>query len=250
MDGRRRRRRSTSAAVYIPIAALLVIFLTVYGSSAFMKIIRIEVDGTSRYSRAEIVAAAGIAPGENIILVDTVSVKQRIYRELPYISLVEVTRSMPDTIIIEVRESTPLAAVSIGKRTAVIDSAGKVLHLTDEAQTDLIEVRGVSALEAIAGSIMKVGPDDESKLRYMIQILTAVEDAGMSADITYLDITSISNISIDFLERRVLLGSPEELEDKLAELPDRIAEIEALSPGDKDGVFNMSRRPWRWEPDR
>lgn len=250
MDGRRKRRRSTSAAVYIPIAALLVIFLMVYGSSAFMKIIRIEVEGTSRYSRAEIITAAGIAPGENIILVDTVSVKQRIYRELPYISLVEVSRSMPDTIIIEVRESVPIAAVSAGKRTAVTDSAGKVLRLTDEAQQGLIEIRGLSVTEAIAGSVLKVGADDESKLKYMVQILSAIEDAGLSGDVTYLDITSISNISIDCLGRKVLLGSHEEIVDKLAGLPGRIAEIEELSPGDKDGVFNMSHRPWRWEPDR
>lgn len=250
MDGRRKRRRSTSATIYIPIAALLIFFLTVYGSSAFLKILRIEVDGTSRYSRTEIINAAGIATGENIILVDTINAKQRIYRELPYISMVEITRSMPDTIIIEIKESQPLATVAVSGKTAVIDSDCKVLRVSDGAQPGLIEIKGLLITEAAVGSILKTGPDDETKLKYTGQILAAIESAGIQSDITYLDIANISNINFDYMQRRVLLGGPEDAGSKLGELSGRIAEIEALSPGDKAGVFNMSHRPWRWEPDR
>lgn len=250
MDRKMKRRRSTSATVYVPIAALLVLFLMIYGTSAFLKIIEIEVEGVTRYSKAEIISAAGIGFGENLMLVDRVDAQRRIITELPYISDVKITRTMPDTVHIAVRESVPIAGIAFKGAVAVIDSAGKVLRLDDEPQAGLIEVRGFQPSDASVGSVLKSGADSETKMKYMIQMLSAIEDAGITKDVTFLDVASIANISLDFLERRVLLGGPEDAKSKLMELPERIAEINSKSPDDKAGVFNMSHRPWRWEPDR
>ena len=250
MNLRKKRRRSTSATIYIPIAALLVLLLTIYGSSAFLKIINIEVIGSTRYSRAEIVAATGITVGDNMILVDTLGAKVRVYTELPFISVVEITRSMPDTILIEVRESEPIAFVGYKNGAAMIDSSGKVLYFSDNAPPGLIEIRGVRPTDAVAGSIIKAGTENETKLSYMIQVLAAIDKAEIKKDVTYLDITSIANIGIDYKERRVLLGGPEDVQKKLDELPAKMDEIIGTYPDDKQGVFDMSRKPWRWAPDR
>ena len=250
MERRKIRRKSTSAAIYIPIAALLVIFFMIYGTSAFLKIINIEVDGSTRYSKAEIIAAAGITKGENMLLVDIIDAQMRVYTELPYISSVEITRDMPDTIRIEVRESTPLAAIAFRGTYAVIDFSGKVLRIEVAAEHGLIEVRGFQPSEAIVGSIIKVEADNETKLRYLIEILTAIDSAGIRDNVTYLDITNIANINLDYLERRILLGGPEDARNKLDKLPDRIEEVVKNTRDDKAGVYNMSRRPWIWEPER
>ena len=251
MEGKRRRRKSTNAAIYIPIAALLVIFLMVYGTSAFLKIIEIEVAGSTRYTGAEIIAAAGIARGENMLLVDTIDAQRRIYTELPFISEVKITRTMPDTIRIDVRESAPLASVAHRGAVAVLDYKGKVLRIAEAEQPGLIEVRGFRPADATAGSLLKAGEDDDSKLKYLIGILTAIDSAGLRDGITYIDIDNIAFISLDFNGRKVLLGGAEDdMKGKLEELPERIAEVEEISPDDKAGIFNMSRRPWRWEPER
>ena len=248
MDRRKKRRRSTSAAVYIPIAALLVIFFMVYGTSAFLKIISIEVEGSTRYTKAEIIAASGIMKGENLLLIDTFDAERRIYMELPFISEAKVMRSMPDTVRIDVRESAPLAAVAFRGIVAVLDSAGKVLRLSESEQPELIQIRGFQPSEAAAGSVLKAVPDDETKLKYLTQILMAIDLTGIQDAITYLDVTNIANINLDYNGRRVLLGGPEDVRSKLEELPDRIAEVIAISQDDTAGVFNMSRRPWTWVP--
>ena len=251
MERRRKRRKSTGAAVYIPIAALLVIFLMIYGTSAFLKIIEIEVTGSSRYTSAEIIAAAGIEKGENMLLVDTVDAQLRVRTVLPYISNVEITRSMPDTIRIEVRESTAIASLAYRGVIVILDSTGKVLRIAETAQPDLIEIIGFQPEEASVGSVLKSGADDENKLKYLIEILSAIDASGIRAAVTYLDVTNIlTNITLDYMEYKVLLGGPEDVRSKLDELPERIAEIVEITQGDKAGVFNMSRRQSRWEPER
>lgn len=251
MERRSRRRKSTGAAVYIPIAALLVIFLMIYGTSAFLKIIEIEVDGSTRYSHAEIIAAAGIAKGENMLLVDTVDAQMRVRTVLPYISNVVITRTMPDTIRIEVRESTPLAAVAYRGAVAVVDSTGKVLRIAETVPPELIEIRGFRPEEVSVGSVLKVGADDENKLKYLTELLSAIDSSGIRGAVTYLDVTNIlTNIVLEYNEYKVLLGGPEDVRGKLGELPERIAEIAEITQDDKAGLFNMSSRPWHWEPER
>ncbi|MCL1835013.1 MAG: FtsQ-type POTRA domain-containing protein [Oscillospiraceae bacterium] len=249
--GAKRRRRSKSATIYLPIAALLILFLTVYGTSVFLKINSIEVIGITKYTSAEIIAASGISAGENLMLVDTLGAQRRICSALPYISEAKVTRSMPDTILIEVSESAPIAAIEHRGAVVIIDSSGKVLQHMSFIPSQLIEIKGFEPADAFEGSIVRPGVDSETKFNHMVAVLAAIEGAGIQSKVNYLDVTNIANISICYMDNfRVLIGGPIDVQYKMDLLPGKVEEILTEAPDVGPGMLNMSREPWRWEPDR
>ena len=61
------------------------------------------------YSSQELIDAAAIEPGKNLFLLDTGAVSRRILEEKLFVDSVSVRRRLPDTIVLDVRESRLLA---------------------------------------------------------------------------------------------------------------------------------------------
>ena len=212
------RRRSKSAAMYLPIAALLVIFLVIFGTSAFLKITEIEVIGASKYTDGEIISASGIVTGDNMLFIDRKNAQMGI-KSLPYVSEVPPIRyRLPDKIVIEIKESVPVAAVSFQGRMLLIDSGGKILEQVGSTQGKVIEIRGIAPVSPVtAGSLLKVEADSETRLKHMTDVLKAIENAEIQDDVWYLDVTNITNITFGYIGKlRVRLGSTDDLQYKLS----------------------------------
>ena len=109
----------------------------------------IQVEGTSRIKKADIVAAIDGQIGTPLALLDN----QRIVSELSDFALIRsfVTETVPPgTLVIHIVEREPVAVVAAGERFALIDPAGVVVR-TITARPDelpLITVEG----EAAAGN--------------------------------------------------------------------------------------------------
>ena len=255
MSKKKKRRKSTSAAIYIPVATLLIIFLATFGTSAFFKIVKIEVGGAEIYGVAEIIRISGIAPGDNMILVDTIDAQRRIYSAMPIISEVIITRAMPDTIRIDVKESTPLAFLKYQGEILILDSAGRVIYRIDNAPGGLIEVRGISPADAAEGNPLKAVSGGETQLNYMTEILSAIEKAEIQTGVSYIDVTNIAGISFGYLGRfTVVLGGPDGARHKLSRLPEAVAEVEASVAFDATGRYKIDMSDpsgkWIWTPER
>jgi cell division protein FtsQ len=106
----------------------------------------VEVTGQSRLSRDEIVAAADIAPGANILTLDPGRVVARL-EALPLIRRAEVIRSLPNRVTLVVEERRPFTIVHAGR-----------LHWIDEEGVDLgVESRAVAVgIPVLSG----LAPDD------------------------------------------------------------------------------------------
>lgn len=256
MGSKLKRRKSTSAAVYVPVAALIIIFLTMFGTSIFFKISAIEIKtntagSAARYSDEQILKASGIRVGENIVLVSTLDAKKGILKALPYIRDVSITRDMPDRIVIEANYSSEIATVEWQGGVAVIDSDGKVLDHVDKAPDNLIKIIGLNPVGAREGDVLTVEYSGLTRLTSMIEVLKTIEGAEMNDKVSYLDVTNISKISFGYLARfNVLLGVSEGVKNKVNYLPEEISKVEAKGQDDSPGTLNMSIKPWRWEPAR
>jgi cell division protein FtsQ len=255
---KKQRRRSKSAAMYIPIAVLLVLFLTIFGTSVFLNITEIEVAGASRYSEEEIIRAAGISLGDNMLLIDRINAMRRVTSSLPYIDTVNIKHLPPDTIRIEVKESVPFASVVFEGRTLIINSSGRVLEQTGAAPAGLIEIRGVTPVLPIAGNRLAVEAGAETRLAHMIDVLRSIERAIEREDIqnavSYLDVTNIANITFEYLGRfRVALGGPDDVQFKLSRLTETISDLaEKTEISTARGRLDMSNPSagYVWLPDR
>ncbi len=101
---------------------------------SFFKVNTIEVQGNSVYSADQIIEASQIQQGDNLLTVNKALAVGNIKAALPYVEDVSIARSLPDGIIIQVRESTISFAVMTDTNTCwLIGPGGKALERIEPA---------------------------------------------------------------------------------------------------------------------
>ncbi|MBK8693739.1 MAG: FtsQ-type POTRA domain-containing protein [Deltaproteobacteria bacterium] len=73
----------------------------------------LEVTGISHCSREEVLAAARLTVGSNVLAVDLERAARQIER-LPWVARATVTRQLPDTLRVAIEERAPAALVAVG----------------------------------------------------------------------------------------------------------------------------------------
>jgi len=241
------KRVSKSALVYISVGSLLIVFLSLFGVSVFLRILEIEIDGLSMYSEDEIILASGIEAGDSLMFFNASAVEQRIHSEMPFINDVKISRLPPNGVRIEVTESLAIATIATQDGILVIDSSGRVLKSSDTAPSGLIEVIGLIPTEGTEGSQLKVQVGGEMQLQYMKDVLLAIEREGIQSGVSYLDVTNISIINFGYQDRfKVILGGPSNARSKLSQLPGFIEGINSELSTDVKGDINMSDPSGEW----
>ena len=252
MGDNKKRRKSKSAAIYIPIAALLILFLVILGTSVFLKIIVVEVNGAIKYKDSEIINASGIEIGNNMLFINADTVRQRILSSMPYINEASIEFNLPDRVVINVIESIPIAVIGYRGSVLVIDSTGRILDQVDTAPEGLIEVRGFTPAEARIGNALRADMSDESRFQRLREVLAAIERESMADDVSFVDVSNISYINFFYLGRiTVILGDTDNLRNKLGSLDEIIADYERSNPRYERYTINMrDREGWRVSPER
>jgi len=255
MAAKKLHRLSKSAAFYVPIGVLIIVALTLLGASVFLRIMDIEVTGASVYSTDDIIKVSGLSVGDNLLFVNTQSVAQRIRQALPFVSTAQVSRILPNIVLIEITESAAIAKIIHAGEVFVVDSAGRVLmqeegngpEITDDSGNPihLIDVRGVDIDNAVIGSIIRPVFGSEMKLQYMQDVLSAFEREEIEKDVSYLDVSNIVNVHFGYLDKfRVILGGSTNLRQSnlrhnLGRLPETVSQIEFRFPNTA-GDINMT----------
>ena len=127
-------RRVRSSALGKLLIMLAVVAAIVFGVAIFFKVNTIEVQGNTVYSSEQIVEASQIQPGDNLLTVNKALAVGNIKAALPYVEDVSIARSLPDGIIIQVRESTISFAVMTDTNTCwLIGPSGKALERIEPA---------------------------------------------------------------------------------------------------------------------
>ena len=112
-------------------------------ASERLKVGRVEVRGSRFLSEGEVRELLGPAVGENILGLDIESLKGRL-RASPWVADATVSRTLPDTLRVDVREREPLALAEL-ERLYLMDADGTVIDLYGPrtAGFDLPIVRGL-----------------------------------------------------------------------------------------------------------
>jgi len=240
MTGGNNRLLSKTSAVYIAVGAALVTLMTLIGTSAFLRVVEIRVEGATKYTAREVSEASGVSKGDSLMRVNKQRVSGNILRSLPFIKEVHISRKLPDILLIEVIESTAVATIYFAGDNLILDSGARVLTRMDENPGDLIEIRGIEISDVREGEQPRVELGAETKLQYIQDILGAMEREEMEKDVSYLDVSNLSNIHFGYLDRyRVILGGVRDLKHKLGRLPKDVSQLEIRYPN-TPGDINMT----------
>lgn len=135
-----------SAAVLVVVSAVWTGYSRVMASER-LRVINVEVRGSRFLSEGEVRELLGPAVGENILNLDIESLKTRL-RSSPWVADATVTRTLPDTLRVEVRERVPLALAEL-ERLYLMDGDGGLIDIYGPrtAVFDLPIVRGLQQAE-------------------------------------------------------------------------------------------------------
>ncbi|MEU1212396.1 cell division protein FtsQ/DivIB [Streptomyces sp. NPDC005791] len=205
-EGRRRlagRTRLILAAAGLVVTAAATVWV-LYGSS-WLRLEQVTVTGTDVLTRSEVGAAAAAPVGSPLMSVDTGAIADRLRRKLPRIDSVDVVRSWPHGVRLEVTERKPVLLVEKGEKFIEVDAKGVRFATVDKAPPHV--------------PLLKLTPDQSASLRRFggdRLLREAVRVAGdvpakVAAETGTVRVTSYDSAVLELTRgRTVMWGSSEE----------------------------------------
>ncbi len=212
-----RRLTRRGALVLLLVLALLAggaVWL-LYGSP-WLRVRQVRVTGTRVLTAAGVRSAAGVRDGEPLASVDTAAVAARLRSALPRVDSVDVERSWPGAIVLEVTERVPKALLKKGGKFIEVDADG-VRYATDATAprgVPLVELTGA----ARPGSSHPGYFGTEVLLHSAVQVAADLPES-VHRQTKFVQVASFDGITLELGGgRSVLWGSPEEGARKAAAL--------------------------------
>ena len=194
------------ALVGLVAAAVWLVFF-----SATLQVKRVEVVGNSLLSDGRVREIAQIPLGEQLALVDLVRADARV-GSLAEVASVEVTRTWPDAVRIDVVERTAVAVVDVGGRIRGLDADGVVFRDYRSVPPGMPRIRPGAA----------AGTD---ALREAATVVAALPE-DLATRVDHVEVATIDQITLVMRDQRqVVWGSAEESELK-AQVIDKLMAAE------------------------
>lgn len=151
-----------SAVAVIAGAVLLVaaaiVFPILARRLAFFRIRQVEVVGNRYLEESDVVRRLGLR--RNASTFDRLEPVRRAAAAIPGVLAASVKRRLPGTLTVTVRESTPVALVSLTDRLALVDSRGRVLPFDPARAPASLPIAGRDTVCAgLLGRLMLTDPD-------------------------------------------------------------------------------------------
>ena len=182
------------------ISALLILAAILTGCIVFFRANEIVVTGQARYTAEEIIAATGVEQGQNLFRLDKAAISRQVCARLPYIDTISFSRKFPDTLLITVTESQPVAALEYEGAWWLLDARGKLLEQGDATLArGRAVLLGLTPLSPAVGSALAVEEGQEKKLNSLQALLGAMAEQNLTGHITeFIDLTSESDIRFGY----------------------------------------------------
>ncbi|MFP4158102.1 MAG: cell division protein FtsQ/DivIB [Desulfobacterales bacterium] len=161
-------------SVAAAIGVMGLVFASGYGwltGCSYFRAESIEITGAERLGQKQILEAAKISKGVNILSVNLSTASKRLLA-LPWVAEVEIRRDLPDSFAINVTEHRPMAVIELGSRF-LVNSSGEIFKEAGSGDfTELPLIKGAEYRDwkdggKVAESVMSVitrGKGSESVL--------------------------------------------------------------------------------------
>ena len=181
----RRRQRGRFGALYRLLSAILIIAAIVAACTVFFRVSHIEVEGTNRYTAQEIIDATGIEMRENLFLINKNQAVIQVKNQLPYVDEISIRRQLPDTLVITISESTPVAALSYDGEWWLLDAGAKLLERGDQSiAAGHAQLLGLIPLSPAVGKPLAVDETESRRLDALKELLSSLKDYGLAEQLT------------------------------------------------------------------
>lgn len=203
----RRRRAVRPLLLLVAVAVTITALGWVALNSSLFAIRTVTVEGTSRLTVAQVLAAARVPRGTSLVRLDPGTVQHRVAR-LPAVAQVEVRRRWPHGLVISVTERTPAAVVGAGTGVELVDRTGVAFASAPTAPPGLVSLQ-------VSGPVPGTG---EADTRAAMQVLGALP-AGVRRRVITVAAPTPDEVRLDFRDgSTVVWGSAADSATKVAVL--------------------------------
>ncbi|UQZ88689.1 hypothetical protein C4J81_05510 [Deltaproteobacteria bacterium Smac51] len=196
-----------TAGALLGLAVVSVVLVAGYlyiSNSDYFAIKHVTISGIDRISRDEILAVSGLDSRSNILTFDADEAEVAL-DGLPWLDQVKISKMMPDSILVEVREYQPKLLVSLGPLYYMDEKGEPFRRLLPGENPELPVVSGFSEDE-----LLNPGP---TVRRAVNEIFWLVEALGERNDDFRLD--NVSEINYDMVRGLTLFTKTRGLEVKI-----------------------------------
>jgi cell division protein FtsQ len=205
-----RRRRVLRVLLGILGAGVVGVLVWLIWFSSALAVDRVQVEGTTTLTSADVRAQAAVRLAEPLVRVDTVAIESRV-AAMERIDQVEVTRQWPSTIRIEVVERKAVAWVLSGGAIRALDRYGIDFRSLRSEPDHLTEIR----VEAVTARKRQQALEGASAVLELLR----TEDPGLLKKVRYVRVASKDSIQLVLGKNRtVMWGSAAKGEQKLTVL--------------------------------
>ena len=223
---------------------LAVVAAIVLGVAIFFRVHTVEVQGNTIYSKEQVVKASGVEAGDNLLMVNRAAVAGSIKARMPYVRDVSVSPMLPDTVVIQIKESDVAVLVQsdIGADWYV-NTDGRIMGSSVEGfRGQVVELTGVTITAPKTGEQAAASEGQAENLHAALQVIRQMEGTGLIGQISALDAEKSFDLILYCGDRLdILLGGTEELEYKIQYLQVILEELEEYQKGTIDLTCDVER---------
>ncbi len=212
-------------------------FLLSYSYYQGAEIAEILIDGDEVYTDAEILEAAKLKPGMNMLTIREKKVNSDVTTVLPFISQIGVDYRLPDTLALNVVSTKENLILKCEKKYICVDKTGKVVSDKKKKLTEgMFLVQGMTEQEYTVGELFAVSEENAERYKIACEFAKATENSE-TLNYGVLDLKDLKDITFTYRSKiRLYLGDSDNLAQKLDKA---IGIMESADVGDKTGYINL-----------
>ena len=183
-------------------------------TSPLFNILEIKVENNNKITTEEIINLSEIQLGDNTFKINSRSVINKI-KQNPYIEEVKISRDLPSTIHIKVKERKTTYILAINESEyAYINNQGYILEVNSQP-LDLPHIINYKTEDFTAGA--RLCNEDLEKLEVVLRIMETANSHDIGKLITEIDIASKSDfkIRLESEKKTVYLGDASDINTKM-----------------------------------
>lgn len=212
----RKKRRNNlrpyyAIAVVVAFAIMLILCMTVFFR---YKPENISINGVTLYTKEQILVVGGVSAESNLMRTDTDVIAERLKKYLVYVDDVQVKKSYPSKLIINVKEAEKAADIDFNGKYYVVSKSGKLLECGNDTRTKGIPiVKGLELKSLTPGS--KLETKDTLKTKIFADLTQQLDKLGFTK-ITGINLTDRTNIVLVYNGKiKIYIGSSVDMDYKL-----------------------------------
>jgi cell division protein FtsQ len=183
--------------------------------STLFRLKRVQVIGSEYRTPQEVVTIAGIAQGDNILLLDEDKIRDNINKDR-YLIFQNMQRDYPDGLIIQVYERIPRANIQTMGEQYTLDGEGMVLEQTQTLQLTegLVAVTGLQITSSTMGRYITCQKEEQLvAYRKVMSELALQETISQISELNLADMDNLYLVSLDGFTVR--LGNDGDMQAKI-----------------------------------